>query len=485
MMLDSTATTPAAASPQAIPVVELAWFRRNVHAVIACAMYAATLFFLGAHEFVQDTWLTLSGGRDIVEHGLPWHERLTVLNHGVPWVDQQWLGKIFLFEVTRVSGLRLLLFVHVAFVVGALALAITVARRRGATDASVFWVALTTIVVAPWAWQLRVQSLAYVFFVAVVVLLSEARSGITRKTWLVLPVLAVWANVHGSVTLGVGLTVLAALLHLRRQPLVGVALAGAASATLLVSPYGVHLLDYYRTLLLNPTLSHYINEWQPATYPVALPFFAIAFATTVLAARNPNVLTSFEKLALLATGVVSLMAIRGIVWFALAVLLIVPKVLDAERTRPMPSSLSLLRTVAVVCCAMAVFIATTSLMHLPGELARAYPAAAANAVAGGAMRDPSARVFASERYANWLLWREPDLAGRLVYDVRFELFSARQFKDLALFHSGLGARITAGARLLMLDVTTDDRAAAELRSGPGTNVLFEDENAIVLARGRR
>jgi len=483
-MLDSAATTPAA---EARPAIELAWFRRNVHTVIACAVYTATLFFLGAQEFVQDTWLTLSGGRDVVEHGLPWHERLTVLNHGRSWVDQQWLGKVFLFDVTRAGGARLLLFVHVAFVVGALVLALAVARRRGATDTSVFWVALATILVAPWAWQLRVQSLAYVFFVGVVVLLSGSRS-ITRKTWLVVPLLGLWANVHGSVTLGVGLTLLAALLHLRRQPLAATALAGAAGATLLASPYGAHLVEYYRSLLLNPTLSHYIYEWGPATYPTALPFFAMAFAATALVARNARVLTTFEKAALLVTGLVALSAIRGIVWFALVVLLVVPNALDAERSNRQPSSLALLRVFAVVCCAMAAFAAITSLVQLPGELARRYPVRAAEIVGAAATRDPSARVFASERYANWLLWRDPALAGRLVYDVRFELFSARQFRELALFHSGIGtgtSPITAGARFFVLDPATDGKPAAAIRAQAATRVLFEDEHAIVLARDRR
>ncbi|MFL5945010.1 MAG: hypothetical protein ACJ74D_02775 [Gaiellaceae bacterium] len=483
-MLDSAATTPAAAAPQPI-VVEVAWLRRNAHAVIVCALYAATLFSIGMAEFVQDTWLTLSGGRDVVEHGLPWHERLTILNYGERWVDQQWLGKVFLFDVSRVGGMRLLLFVHVLFVVGALALAVAVARRRGATDSSVFWVALATIVMAPWAWQLRVQSLAYVLFVAVVALLSDPRARITRKTWLVVPLLALWANVHGSVTLAVGLTVLAAALRLRRQPVAGLALATAASTALLVSPYGIHLLDYYRSLLLNPTLSSYINEWRPASYPGALPFFAIAFATTVLAARNARILTAFEKLALIATALVSLTAIRGIIWFALAVVLMVPKLLDAERAKPAASSLVVVRAAAVACCAMVAFVAVRSLVQLPAELARAYPAPAANAVAAVAERDPAARVFASERYANWLLWREPGLAGRLAYDVRFELFSAEQFDQLVRFHNGIGVHstpITAGARLLMLDLSSDRRAADILRTEPGSTVLFEDDNAVVFER---
>ena len=39
-----------------------------------------------------------------------------------------------------------------------------------------------------------------------------------------------------------------------------------------------------------------------------------------------------------------------------------------------------------------------------------------------ATRDPNVRVWATDGTADWLLWRIPDLRGRLAYDVRFELY---------------------------------------------------------------
>lgn len=486
-MLKSAATSPAAAPAQAAGSVgaAVAWFRRNVHAVIFLCVYAATLFALGAQEFVQDTWLTLSGGRDIAEHGLPWHERLTALNAGHTWIDQQWLGKLFLYGVAELGGVRLLLFVHVLFVAAAVAAAMAVARRRGATDAAVFWIGIAVMSVAPWAWQLRVQSLAYVLFVAVVAVLSIDRSRITRNTWLAVPLLVVWANVHGSVTVGVLLAVGAGLLRLRRQPVAGSLLVLASSAALVASPYGWHLLSYYRTLLLNPTLTHSIAEWSPSAYPAAVPFFVIAFGATWLVARNSSVLSAFEKLVLVATCAAGFTAIRGVVWFALAAVLLLPKVLDAERSRTTTSPQRILQPLALICGTVAMFVAAAALIRLPELLARAYPPDAAAAVTHAAALEPSTPVFASERYANWLLWRDPQLAGRLVYDVRFELFSPAQFRALALFHDRLGSNwtsIVSGARVVMLDRVADGKAEAGLRTRPGWRVLFGDAAAVVLAR---
>jgi hypothetical protein len=54
--------------------------------------------------------------------------------------------------------------------------------------------------------SIRTQGFAYPLFVATVWLLaSEARSTVrSRRVYWVFPLLLVWANLHGSVTLGVG-----------------------------------------------------------------------------------------------------------------------------------------------------------------------------------------------------------------------------------------------------------------------------------------
>ena len=50
-----------------------------------------------------------------------------------------------------------------------------------------------------------------------------------------------------------------------------------------------------------------------------------------------------------------------------------------------------------------------------------------------ATRDPSARVWATDGTADWLLWRIPDLRGRLAYDVRFELYDQATLDDIVAY----------------------------------------------------
>jgi hypothetical protein len=463
------------------------WVARNAHVCIAAAIYALALLIAGAHEFVQDTWLTLVGGRDIARHGLPWHDRLTVLTHGKAWVDQQWLGKLFLYGTAMLGGgLSLLFIVHVAFVLAGFVGAMVLARRRGASDRAVFWITAATIPTAPWAWQLRAQSLSYVLFVAVLGLLAADSVRPSRRVWIVLPLIVLWANIHGSVTLGVALTAVAGLAQLPRRPIRGVVLIVGASACLFASPYGFHLVHYYRSLLFNPLLGHFVGEWQPSASPAALPFFAFVIGVAWLVGRNRQALTSFERLALAVTAAAGFTALRGIVWFLLTALVLVPKLLDGDRREKREAS-RLVMSVAALCGFAAVVVGAHAVARLPHNVDASFPNDVARAVAHEASTRPGVKVFASEAYADWLLWKDPALAGRLVYDIRFELFDRKSFDELLDFHGQAGPhwqRILHGARLLVLYKPTDRRAADALRAEAGARVLYENRDLVVILRPR-
>ena len=73
----------------------------------------------------SDTWLALVGGRQVWSDGIPRHDTMTIWSHGATWVDQQWLGQLLFYGIHAFGGLRLLLVVHTALLVGAFILAAT------------------------------------------------------------------------------------------------------------------------------------------------------------------------------------------------------------------------------------------------------------------------------------------------------------------------------------------------------------------------
>src|SRR5690349_21228339 len=168
--------------------------------VVVVAAFAAVLIAHLRTALAADGWMALLSGRVVAQHGLPSHDTLTIWAHGRRWVDQQWLAQLVLYELERLGGLRLVLLVHAALVTLGLGGAAALARRLGGSARSATWVALPVLIAFwPGAAIMRPQSFAYVLFVGVLWLLLADQQRHSRRVYLVLPLLVVWANLHGSV----------------------------------------------------------------------------------------------------------------------------------------------------------------------------------------------------------------------------------------------------------------------------------------------
>jgi len=459
--------------------------------VLCTAIFAIAFVLRLSGQVNQDGWLGLAGGRTVVDHGLPHHETWTIWGAGKHFIDQQWLAQAALYAVHAVGGFGLLAGAHAVLTLAAIAFALVVARRRGASQRSVLLLLpLGFFCLIGSTWQVRTQSLAYLPFVACLWLLAgDARRPSPRVFWC-LPLLAVWGNLHGSAALGAGLVALRGLDRaFRGQRGSGLALTVLAPAMLFVSPYGGSLVGYYHSTLFNSSFSSMLNEWQPPHWGViAAPFFALAIGVAWLAGRSRIALTRWERLALLATLVAGLSANRNIGWFAFAAIMFCPSAV--EEIAPGRSVLHLGRSRANAVAAAATLVALVAL--LVATVARPaswftepYPSAAANAVARAAAQDPAARVYADVRYADWLLWEKPELAGRLAFDARFELLSSRQIAEIFNFNNAFGASwrpATRGFRIVVLDRTVSARPLAGLLREPGARLLYSGHGVAVVER---
>jgi hypothetical protein len=453
---------------------------REALPLAALALHVALVAAVLPFTVVQDTWLALVGGREVASGGLPSADSLTVLAGGAEWVDQQWLGQLALYGLDVLGGLGLALTVHAFVLVGTIAAALVAARRLGGSPRAVAAVASAGTLLAPWAWQLRTQSLVYPLFVALLWLLAtDARRGSTRVL-LVLPLLALWANVHGSVLVGAALAAAAGIVALTQGRGIG-ALLLAAPLCVLASPYAAELPGYYRTMLFEPDLRRYVVEWGwTAPSATTLPFYGLAALTVWTLARRSRRLTWFDRIALAATLAAGVSSLRSIAWFGLAALVLLPPALSSTRS-PQRSSRAALAAAAGLALVAAV-VGSTSVPGAAGSAREQWPAAAAAAAA----HDPGARVFASERYADWLLWTRPELRGRIALDARFELLPAGTLAQVSAFYNREGRDWRAAARgydVLVLDPRRRKLVAA-LAAEVGTRELFRDEHVVVLERGR-
>ncbi len=457
--------------------------------LVVCA--SVYLFVSRLHNsLAADSWMVLLSGREIAQHGLPSHDSITIWAHGRPWVDQQWLAQLTMYSLQRLGGLRLVMLAHAALSVGGFAAACAVARRRGASALSVTWIgALSLFAYYPEAVTVRAQSFAYVLFVAVFALLLGDGHRRSRRVYLVFPLLALWANLHGSVVVGAALVSLYGLIELlSRGKRLGPGLPRALLLTLapwgcvLASPYGTSLPSYYRWILFDVHFNRYITEWAPTSLSRATAaLYLLVIGGAWMIGRTNTSRNTFAVAAYFGTAILSLQAERNMPWFGLCAVLVLPSLLDHIRTpaaEPRRANRILAGTALVASTVLVVAVAAKS----DSWFLHSYPPAAANAAAAAA--GANGHIFANEAYADWLVWEHPKLAGRIAFDARFELLSPRQLAAVQNFRAGVvdWRATVAGYDVLVLSTSGDQRPIAEISRSGAFQPVADYDGILVLRR---
>ena len=456
--------------------------------LVICAAAFAFLVRLPT-AVAADTWMVLLAGRDIVQHGLPSHDSFTVWAHGRTWVDQQWLAQAALYSLQRLGGIRLALLAQAALATSGFTAACAVARRQGASALSVTWIgALGLLAYYPEAVTMRSQSFGYPLFVAVLaVLLGDAQRR-SKRVFVVFPLLAIWANLHGSVVLGAALVSVYGLLELRGATRRGwvrpLSLLVLPWGCTLASPYGASLPSYYRWIFFDAHFGQFITEWAPTTLRlVTASVFALAIGGAWLFGRARTEAPAFEALVFTATGVLAFRAERNMPWFGLTAVVVLPILLDRIRVPTAPPRRAN-RILALAAC-LGVLLTTLAVAARGNSwFLQRYPSAPADAAVQAA--GTAQRVFANESYADWLVWTHPQLSGRIAFDARFELLTNRQLVSLFDFRTGVGVGWHAAADgydVLVLSGRDEARAISRLLKG-GRVTRVADEGGIVVLRRR-
>lgn len=450
------------------------------------AAFGMIVFAAAPYMLQPDSWLTFIGGREIWAHGIPTHDSLAVLSHGQPWIDQQWLAQLATYGLVVALGIGVVVALNALLVMIAFAHACRLARR----NASARSIVIFALLAIPFSFSsLRAQTFALVMFVPFFALLCAESRRATRRVWLALPLLVLWANVHGSVIVAAGLAGLLGVCQflqgMRRR---GTLLAVGAAASVLATPYGLSLLGYYHSTMGNPLFKKYISEWAPPTFPSAasVPLLLIAGTGLVLIARRPSHFTRFETAALLLLFLGGLAAVRSGVWFTYAALLLMPGLLDRAwppRRLPGPARalVGVTGAAALLLCAGAVGYGVMSESHVKHML---YPPDAIQAVDRALAAHPHARLLADDRTADWLLYELPQLKGRIAFTGRWEVLTRPEFqaaRDFIKQAEPDPQRFERGYRLFAVDPFWNKKLGRAYAAG-GFRVLYRGRRIAVYER---
>jgi len=457
--------------------------------------FAVNVFF--SRYLFWDSYLDLTGGRFVAHHGIPWHESLTTVAKR-SWLDQQWLAHWTYYEAWRLGGYPVVAGVSSLLVASAFGLLCALLISRKVPPQRAFLWTLAAFVVCIGNTVIRAQSFAYPLFVLLLwLILADARRPGPRFL-LVLPLLVLWSNLHGTallaITIAVGYSGAQLLLaaRARRRRLVRVYLvAGAgAAAALFANPYGPSIVHYYRALIGNRIVAQYILEWAPPRLGniVSLGFFVLLFAVIAVVAYGIGRGAHLTPTLLVIVAALGLLAGRGVryqAWFALAGVVLAAETLAA--VRPAPPELSdrvrragLLAVVAFAAIAIAVLGRTRA-----ATFERLAPQKAMSAAAAYTAAHPGSTILADEQASSALLWLYPQTAGHVAFDARLEQYGQDDLRSWFTYQVGSQPgwpTLVSSYDVLVASRKDNPNLVARLENLSGWRVLADDEQGIALVR---
>jgi hypothetical protein len=267
------------------------------------------------------------------------------------WPNAIVLSEIIFHVLEAALGDRGLMIAQLAAVaVAATVLARDAVAGGATTDGAGASVLLAALGAIPCLAVIRVQLFSLAFFPVLCALLrSEAR----RPSWrvqMVVPLLALWSNLHGAALVGLLITIIyLALGRSQCSPRSAVVLALASLAAICLTPAGIHTIAYYQNVLTNEAAQRREGLWAPLSLTAPLDILLIlsvgALAIRLRRARPQT----WELVALIALAWLTLKTGRSGVWL---LLFLVP--LSARGFRPRPLWNRLLPAVATVAVAVTI-----------------------------------------------------------------------------------------------------------------------------------
>ena len=191
----------------------------------------------------------------------------------------------------------------------------------------------------------------------------------------------------------------------------------------------------------------------------------------------------FDQLAFLAMTVIAFQAIRNIAWIGLVALAVLPPLVDRLRG-PVDEPRRLNRILALSMLALT-GVALGGIAAKPTSwFTHDFPTAAARAAARAA--GPHGLVFATSGYGDWLLWSEPQLAGRVAFDTRVELLTHSQLQEIQRIEFAAGNWRAAIRAAIESSCSTPapatDLARARATAASATHVVFKSPQSRGAAR---
>jgi len=437
-----------------------------------------------------DYWWHLTTGRMILESGsVPTTDPFSFAYDG-PWVTHEWLGEVIIAVLVDSLGVTASAALFGAAAAGSLLLPALALHRRGvAVRALLPWLVVGTYTLASYA-TVRPQVLSWLLLAGLLVLLMGIGAADRYRPWLVVPLMLLWANLHGLWVVGLGVIGIYVAFTLagrtpmapRRWTAAGM-LVGATVASSLTPAGPAGLLYPLRYLRQDDWGTAFIAEWQPAdlTDPRQFGIGLLILGVVLFGRRATSGWLATVAVIGLAASIVAVRNAPLAVVLSLPMLAMAlhawlgpPRAVSAPRARQRRTLE--LGLAAVVIVAMVVVLPRVA----AGTEESAFPTDAFDRLEE---TDPDARLLVHYDWGGYAIHRLSQGGGQVFIDGRSDMYPREIFEDyLAIRGADDGWQSLVDRYGVEAILVPPDAPIAGVVTGAGWCEAFADERAVLLVR---
>lgn len=494
-------------------------FHLKIEHLWGLAALVGIFVFVNTHPIrPQDFWWHIAIGREIASTGkIPTTDVFSFTEAGKPYPSYQmfWLMETALYELYRLGGPALVIFVHSLMISAAYLVIFWICK-----DSTKSWriAALSVLLAAALGlndWNVRPQGITFLLGSLLLLAIYRYRQD-PRWYWLLIfpPVMLIWVNSHGTFLIGlvlIGLWCAQVLWEifidrlkgshkLRFKPLIVPACVLVfAMLICLINPRGIGIAGYIQTLTSNTMVQNLVTEWAPPSLStiIGVVFFCILLIYAILLAVSPKRPSFSQAATLIIFGLLGIKTSRGIVWFGLVMAPIIAYHLSAIMTRFQKAAQKPLeregsRLVNLIFVIVIILMGAVSLPWFKNALP--LPAAKAGLIssetpvqATQALLDqnPPGKIFNSMSFGSYLIWAAyPQY--QVFVDTRIELFSEPIWMDYLNISNAYGdweARLRIyGVNTLMLSPVEQHGLIEAALQSNGWKVVYQDNASVIFTR---
>lgn len=410
---------------------------------LGAGLYAFLLFASSGLLNDSDTYWQIAVGQWIIEHrALP---RVDVYSFSMPgeaWNSSSWLAQVIYAASYHLAGWAGPVVVAAGGIAATFALLAHILERR-LPQTHALLVTLAAVVLSTSHFLARPHVLAMPLMLGWAYGLMAASERREAPSFWLLPLIALWANLHGGFVFGLVLAGAFAIDALwnaepsQYKPLAlrWAAFGLAALAACCVTPYGWGSILASRKILDLGELLRLISEWAPADFSKP-SYFEFTILALIAGALYRGIRLSPPRIALvLGLLHMALSHGRNLEIFALLLpIAVLTPVSQQLGLQPARSGKVTLVSAAVLAAALAIATWTVTAHRTYSPPQNQSPAAAVEAVKAHHLR----RVLNDRAFGGYLIWRQMPvfIDGRAeLYGEKFTMayYNALELKDIGRF----------------------------------------------------